>query len=89
MKAEICNFLREQAVRFNLRADYLVKKDVYRLTKNGKMVMAFYTDTWYSIPPRMRRNHILPMIKLGLTHNVGESSTQEQMYSAAGGKRIV
>lgn len=89
MKAEICDFLRDAAKRFNLRADYLVKKDVYRLTKNGKMVMAFYTDTWYAIPPRMRRNHILPMIKLGLVHNLGNQETCDQMYTAAGGKRIV
>lgn len=87
MKHEIVQFCQEICKEYGLRADYLTGKDLYRITKNGKMVMAFYTKSYYDMPPRMRKNHIKPMIKLGLTHNLGESY-YEQSYMRTHGKRI-
>lgn len=87
MKAEIVNFVRDACKKFNLRGEYLTEKDIYRLTKNGRAVMAFHTDDFYQIPPRMRKNHIEPMIRMGLTLNLGERQ-HEDNYMKRHGKRI-
>ena len=87
MKHEIAEFVRKACKKYNLRGEYLQDKDIYRITKNGKAVMAFHTDNFYQIPPRMRLNHIEPMIKRGLTLNLGEKY-YEQSFMKKHGKRI-
>lgn len=87
LKNEIVDFVKDICKQFNLRADYLTEKDIYRITKNGRAVMSFHTENFFIMPPRMRKNHIIPMIKRGLMLNLGEAY-YENSYMKNHGKRI-
>ena len=92
MKTEIiewCKEAKKRYSRYGLEITYMANKDLYRIMIKNKPVMMFYSDTFYQIPRRMRLNHIEPMVKLGLVHNLGEQAYADQLYQMKShGKKV-
>jgi hypothetical protein len=88
MKQEIVSFVKEACKRFNLRAYYMISSDTYILTLGGRAVSGFGTEQFYQIPKKVRMQEFLPLIKVGLSHNLGEAYRDQVYMPLHLGKRI-
>lgn len=55
------------------------KFDIYSVSINGKYLINFSSKNFADIPRNQRIKQILGIIKVGLTHNMGEKSLVDQV----------
>lgn len=55
------------------------KFDIYSINLNGRPVINFTDKNFHDIPKSKRFQEFVPLIKVGLTHNLGEESLKETM----------
>lgn len=55
------------------------KFDIYSVNLKGRSVVNFTGKNFYDLPKAMRETHFLPLIKIGMSHNLGENSLKEQV----------
>jgi hypothetical protein len=79
MKQEIVSFLKEACKKFRMNAYYMISSDTYIVILNGRAVSGFTTKQFYQIPKIVRMQEFLPLIKVGLAHNLGEKY-RDQLY---------
>lgn len=89
MRADIKRFIVDVCKEYGLEAYYLPDDDVYCVTKKGRAVTTFNTFKFYTIPKRARRNMILPLLKVGLAHNLGESYRDQVYHDRKLGIKII
>jgi len=90
MLSEIESFFRAVAPRLGLAVYYMVGKDRWLITKNGKILQGFSTKTFYSLPKRSRMNDFEPLLKIGLANNMGGEKMKNQVYlERVVGRRII
>lgn len=53
--------------------------NIFSISINGKYLLNFTNKNFYDIPKAERMNQILPLLKVGLSHNLGEESAKDQM----------
>lgn len=53
------------------------KFDLYSISIYGKYVVNFTSRNFYDLPRSERMRHFLPLIRVGLAHNIGESSLKD------------
>lgn len=81
MRVDIVNFLRETCETLNLSANYHIGRDVYTVHKRGYAVQNFTTEQFYQIPKPSRRQLLRGLLQRGLTHNLGEGSVKNNLYT--------
>lgn len=90
MRQEIIRFLQEVCAELGLSANYVVANDLYVVHKRGFAVQNFNARQFYEVPPPARRRLIIGILKRGLTHNIGEKNTKENIFiNSQVGIRIV
>lgn len=55
------------------------KFDIFSINLNGKPIINFTNHNFYDIPKAKRFQEFIPLIKIGLSHNLGENSLKETM----------
>lgn len=55
------------------------KFSIFSISIHGKYLLNFTTKNFYNIPKVMRMKELLPLITIGLTHNLGEKSLKDQI----------
>jgi uncharacterized membrane protein YesL len=55
------------------------KFSIFSISIHGKYLLNFTTGNFYSVPKAMRMKELLPLIKVGLAHNMGERSLKDQI----------
>lgn len=55
------------------------KFGIFSVHLNGRSVLNFTNHNFYDIPKAKRFKEFLPLIKIGLSQNLGESSLKEQI----------
>lgn len=90
MRQEIIRFLRDICEELGLSANYVASKNMYVLHKRGYAIQNFNADQFYQVPPPARRRLIIGILKRGLTHNIGENNTKNNInINSQVGIRIV
>ena len=90
MRQEIISFLKDVCARYNLSAYYAPNTDVWSIHKRGYAIHNFRTSQFHDIPKRYRMRNLLPIIQVGLTHNLGEKSLKGTLVLRTQlGQRIV
>ncbi len=88
MNNDIVKFVKDACRKYGLSANYLQEKDLYMLHLRGMIVYAIYGPKFYNIPRGHRMAEILPILKVGLTNNLGEKY-DHQVYTKRFGIKIV
>lgn len=55
------------------------KFDIYSISIHGKYLLNITNKNFYDIPLAERMNHIVPLIRVGLAHNLGERTLKDQV----------
>lgn len=55
------------------------KFGIFSIHLNGRSVLNFTNYNFYDIPKAKRFQEFIPLIKVGLSHNLGENSMKEQI----------
>lgn len=79
VRRDIIDFLKPICERFNLEARYHANKDMYVLSYRGYAIQNFVGSNFNDIPKAVRRRQYLPLIKRGLSHNIGEKSLKHSL----------
>jgi len=87
MRKEIVAFVYEacRKFKFPLSLAYFPSAyqegrfDIYSISIHGKYVLNFTNKNFYDIPKAERMNHLVPLIRVGLAHNMGENSLKDQV----------
>lgn len=66
--------------KYGIETIYIAENDVYSMRLKGRGVQNFSSKNFYELPKRHRENVLLPLIKVGLTHNLGENKIKNQLY---------
>lgn len=53
--------------------------DIYSISIHGKYLLNITNKNFYDIPFAERLNHIAPLMRVGLSHNLGENSLKDQV----------
>lgn len=53
--------------------------NIYSISINGKYLLNLTDRNFHDIPKVERMKHFLPLIKVGLSHNMGENSMRDQI----------
>jgi len=61
----------------------------YLIHKRGRMIQGFTTQIFYSIPKRERANMFEPLMKIGLSTNLGNEDNANLYMEKRVGKTIV
>lgn len=80
MKPEIVKFIQEACQKYKLEAYFIPETQVYTLTKKGRAVQNFNAQQFYSYPKKRRMWEYNALIRAGLSHNLGERHTKEQIF---------
>jgi hypothetical protein len=64
-----------------MNAIYIPEDDVYSISYRGFAIQNFTTPIFYELPKRMRERMLLPLLKKGLTHNIGEKSVKDTLIT--------
>lgn len=89
MRAEIVNWLKEMCEKYGFHSNYLASDDIYTISYRGFAIQNFTTKIFYELPKRARERMLLPLLKRGLTHNLGESSVKHTLVTnTTHGQRI-
>jgi len=90
MKKDIVNFIHSLMEKYRLEAIYFPDDDIYSIRFFGRAVQNFNSKQFYSLPKRHRMRQIVQILKLGLSHNVGERSLKDRLYLNRNlGKKII
>lgn len=88
MKSEIVDWIKGVCKLYGMEAIYIPAVDVYSLRIHGKGVQNFNTKIFYQLPKKHREKMLLPLIKKGVAHNLGEKKLN--LYQQRNiGKRII
>lgn len=88
MRKEILKFVHEAKRRYGIQCFYIADGDVWCLHKNGYAVQNFTTDIFHQIPPVERMRMLLPLMTIGINHNLGERTYQQVEHLQQYGQRI-
>lgn len=88
MRVDIRNWIIRMKSKYGIEAIYLPHKDLYCLRYKGKGLQNFNTKNFYQLPQRHRENMILPLLKVGLVHNLGEKIKDRIYQQRNFGKKI-
>lgn len=55
------------------------KFDIYSISIHGKYLLNMTNRNFYDIPKAERFNQLLPLMRVGLAHNLGENSLKDQV----------
>lgn len=88
MRKEIVDYMMRVCTKYNLPLSMhyyppsgLQKHDIYAVTLKGKAVVNFTSVNFYDISKSFRDKHFLPLIKIGMNHNLGEQSMKDQVHN--------
>ena len=81
MRQDILLFIRKVCKLYKLEAFYIPDNDVYSLKFRGRGVHNFNSKNFYELPKRHRQSLIGRILRVGLHHNVGEKTLQNQIYT--------
>lgn len=79
MRAEIIAWLRDMHRKYGFNSIYIPEDDVYSITYRGFAIQTFTTKIFYDLPKRAREGMLVPLLKRGLTHNLGEKSIRHSL----------
>jgi len=77
---DIVNFVRLINGKYGTECLYFPDDDIYSIRLKGRAVQNFKPEQFYTIPKRQRMNTIRNIIKIGLEHNIGEKTLQNQIF---------
>lgn len=89
MKADIVRFIRAIAPKYKLSAIYYPETDCYALDRKGRAVQNFTSKTFYEIPKLARVRMFNPLIRVGMTHNLGEKIKDQIIVDRKHGIKII
>lgn len=55
------------------------KFSIFSIHLNGRSVLNFTNHNWMDLPKAKRFKEFIPLIKIGLSHNLGESTTKDMV----------
>lgn len=90
MRIEIVNFIKKACQKYKslgLQAYYTPKRNLYVFHIRGMAVQNFSEDNFYEIPKDERMRMLQPLIKIGLTNNLGNKN-KEMLTANYNGKRL-
>lgn len=87
MRREIMNFVLAACAKFKIPlslayfpSEYQEGKfDIFSISIHGKYLLNLTNKNFHDIPKAERMNHFLPLINVGLNHNLGERSLKDQV----------
>lgn len=79
VRRDIIEFLKPICERYGFEARYHANKDMYVVSYRGFAIQNFTGANFNEIPKAIRRRMYLPLLKRGLTHNIGERSTKNAL----------
>lgn len=89
MKSDIVRFIKKVCAKHKMSAIYYPDSDTYALDRKGRAVQNFNSKSFYEIPKLGRERMLNPLIKVGMSHNLGEHIKEQIFVSRKHGIRIV
>ena len=71
-----------------ITAYYAPEDDLYMVHKRGYAIQNFNTSKFYEQPKPIRRQALLALMKVGLTHNIGEKGLDVEIGNRYGIKIV-
>lgn len=88
MKAEIVRYLKKVCKKYGFSAYYLPDNDTYVVHFRGRAIQNFNSQQYRELGPTYRTTMWLPLLRVGLNHNLGESYKAQMFKSQKRGKAI-
>jgi len=88
MRKEIVTFLKGVCQHYHLNSMYFPNKDVWYVHKKGRAIMSFTTSDFYQLPKNVRFKMFEPLLKVGLSRNLGEKYKDQLFVNYHQGKII-
>lgn len=89
MKAEIVRYLKGVCKKYGFGAYYYPDKDVYVVHYKGRAIQNFNSQQFRDVPPKVRNQMWLPLLKLGLNNNLAEHVKNQVFINRKRGITIV
>lgn len=80
MRTDIKKFFLPYCLKYGFSLNHIPQKDTYFLHLNGRAIMTFNTEQFYSVPKASRSVQLRALTKTGLVKNLGEASVHEQLF---------